>query len=401
MHNHQSMRALNRIMDEAPYFSRCSANKTAAKIRPREHAVNYPWMQINRSGMVSWLIFDLDHANPFAWQDENLPEPNIAVINRNSGKSHLFYAIVPVCTSENARSGPILYMKSVYNAMCSRLDADPAYSGPVAKTPGHPWWHTLELHNRVYDLGELSEYVELEVTPWGNSPNIDDLSHSRHEMLFEFLRYYAYSIVNKERENGSFKSFNRLLDAYGHNKNNFKQAMGFSANLTANQVAATVKSVARWTWDKYHGDSRCHRGVMGLDPALPLDDRQRASAVRTHRKRQSNTESKIRLACANLLEKGEQLTQVAVATLARITRQTVAKYKHLLKLAIDPKKPVTNVIQMGAVNKFKYVNYGVHQIPDPLSGLSVKASLEVILDCNGEGLLKEHADPPQGEDLTD
>ena len=394
------MSALNRIMDEAPYLSRCSSNKTAAKIRPREHAVNYPWMQINRSGMVSWLIFDLDHTNPFVWQDENLPEPNIAVINRNSGKSHLFYAIVPVCTTENARSGPIQYMKSVYNAMGSRLDADPAYSGPVAKTPGHPWWHTLELHNRVYDLGELSEYVELEVTPWGSSPNIEALSHSRHEMLFEWLRHYAYSIVNKERESGSFTTFNRLLDAHAHNKNNFK-TMKFSANLTANQVAATVKSVARWTWDKYHGDSRCHRGVMGLDPALPLNNRQQASAARTHQKRQSATESKIRLACANLLEKGERLTQVAVATLARITRQTVAKYKHLLTLANDPKKPATNVIQMGASCKPENVTYGVHQIPASLNKPSLEESLEVVLGCDDEGLFKEHADPPKRDDLLD
>lgn len=55
--------ALNRVLQECPYLPRCSDDKTAARILPREYAVCYPYMQINREGMVSWLIFDLDHYN--------------------------------------------------------------------------------------------------------------------------------------------------------------------------------------------------------------------------------------------------------------------------------------------------------------------------------------------------
>ncbi|WP_335736420.1 replication initiation protein [Rheinheimera muenzenbergensis] len=126
-------------MAEAPYLARRSDNKTAAKIRPREYAIRYPYMQVNSPGMVSWLVFDLDHSNPHVWDDEGLPAPNMVVTNRNDGRAHLFYAIPPVCTSENARSKPIAYMKAVYEAMAARLGADLSYSGPVAKTPGHPW----------------------------------------------------------------------------------------------------------------------------------------------------------------------------------------------------------------------------------------------------------------------
>lgn len=43
----------NRVLMEAPYQARCSDNKTAARVRPREHAIRYPYMQINRPGMVS------------------------------------------------------------------------------------------------------------------------------------------------------------------------------------------------------------------------------------------------------------------------------------------------------------------------------------------------------------
>ena len=59
----QSGTALNRVLTEAPYLPRCSADKTATRIRPREYAIRYPYMQVNRPGFVSWLIFDLDHAH--------------------------------------------------------------------------------------------------------------------------------------------------------------------------------------------------------------------------------------------------------------------------------------------------------------------------------------------------
>ncbi|KPX17550.1 Replicase family, partial [Pseudomonas amygdali pv. dendropanacis] len=152
--------------------------------------------------------------------------------------------------TENARAKPIQYMKAIYAAFAARLDADVDYhGGPVAKTPGHPWWETTEFHNHVYELGELASAVELTVKPWATGPKLDQVSHSRHCILFEQLRYFAYSIVNRERELGSFESFMRSLDAYAYNHNSFLK-QGFSENLPLSSIRATVKSVGRWTWDR-------------------------------------------------------------------------------------------------------------------------------------------------------
>lgn len=56
---------IERVKAQAPYFPRCSDDKTAKRVRPVEHAVHQPYMQINRKDMKSWLVFDLDHDNPF------------------------------------------------------------------------------------------------------------------------------------------------------------------------------------------------------------------------------------------------------------------------------------------------------------------------------------------------
>ncbi len=342
--------ALNRIVSEAPYLARCSDNKTATLTRPRDYAIRYPYMQINRRGMVSWLIFDLDHSNSLVWDDQGLPPPNLIVRNRNNGHSHLYYAIPPVCTTENARDKPIQYMKAVYAAFATQLDADPDYnSGPVAKTPGHPWWSTQELHAHVYDLGELADYVELHVKPWRTAPKLEDVAHSRHCILFEQLRYYAYSMVNREREKGgTLGTFTDLLEAFANNHNTFARN-GFSQNLLLSSLRATVKSVARWTWTKYRGDTSCCRGAMALDRSLPLAERQSLAAKRTHQLRHNATEPAIRAACQGLLQRGESLTHSAVSGLAKVSRRTVARYRHIIDEVVNAVTDAAVSVSNGAV----------------------------------------------------
>ncbi len=367
--------ALNRILTEAPFLPRCSDNKTAALVRPVHYAVRYPYMQMNRSGMVSWLIFDLDHSNANIWDDAGLPAPNLIVRNRDNGHAHLYYAIVPVCTSETARSKPIQYMKSIYKAMAMRMDADVAYSGPVAKTPAHPWWETTEIHDTEYELGELADYVELPQHRWNTGPDLAAVAHSRHCTIFEELRYFAYSIVNVAREQSTYSRFIRELEAYAFNHNNF-QNRGFSANLTSSQIKATVKSVGRWTWDHYTGNSRCHRGAMALDPSLPLYERQKLSANRTHTRRQADTVSRIRKACHVLIQKGEKLLLTSIANTAQMTRQTVAKYKHVLEEILNP-LPVTPLSDANS-GTTENVNYGVHQISARLLSLVSETEVEAV-----------------------
>ncbi|WP_402721321.1 replication initiation protein [Janthinobacterium rivuli] len=353
--------ALHRVLQEAAYIPRCSDNKTATRTRPREFAVRYPYMQINRPGLVSWLIFDLDHANSMIWEDAGLPAPNLIVRNRASGNSHLYYAITPVCTTEAARDKPIAFMKAVYAAFSIALRADPNFhSGPVAKTPGHPWWSTEELHNSVYELGALADYVDLAVAaPWAKRVKVDDIAHSRHCLLFEHLRHYAYSIVNRERQSGSYDGFVRWLDAKAHELNRFT-VQGFAQDLPLSSLKATIRSIARWTWTNYTGSGRCKRGIMQLDPELPLPARQTLAAERTHSERQKSTADRIRAACRLLRQRGESLTQMAIGRIAGVTRQTVATYKTIVEQA---RQALKTAEAQSAVTAPENVKFATHQVP--------------------------------------
>lgn len=374
--------ALNRVYNEAPYYPRCSDNKTAALSRPRDMAINYPYMQVNRKDMVSWLVFDLDHTNCLIWDERGLPPPNLVVSNRVSGKSHLFYAIVPVCTSEKAHSKPIQYMRAVYGAFAAKLHADPAYSGPVAKTPGHPWWKTWEIHNEEYDLGELSEYVDLP-RPSRSKKEIDLDTGSRHCLLFEEVRQYAYSIVNREREQSTYERFYQLVLAYAEEKNTFRKR-GFTTNLSFAQVKATAKSVSRWTWDRYTGSGRANRGVMKLSGSMALPEKQKLSAKRTHDVRRSKSESAIRVAYQHFVKRGLKTTQQAIAQRAGVSRQTVAKYLTGVIESLKQQESITN----NTTN----VKFAVHQIPSP--SLPVEHISEGIKESDSGLLLGEKIKPP-------
>lgn len=353
------MTMLNRLIEQAPYISRCSDNKTAARTLPREYAAKQPYMQVNQPGLVSWLVFDLDHPNAWIWQDKDLPEPNIIVTNPKNGSSHLYYAISPVCTTDAGRLKPVRYMRAVYKALAVALDADPSYSGPVAKTPGHPWWKTTEQHTYEYALGDLAKHLTLEVVPFRRADiRDDDIPHSRHCMLFERLRRHAYAT---KQNYANYSDFLTDTTASAMALNTFRE-QGFGANLSLSQVKATVKSICRWTWERYTGSNK-QRGVMRLSNALSLSTKQALSAKRTHQSRTSITEAKIRRAVRVLSTDHASVTLTLIADFTHLTRQTVAKYKtsiaqELAKLAVPSIQEVFEGVK-------QCVKYGVHQITTP------------------------------------
>jgi len=132
------------------------------RIRSKAIALRHRHIQPNPPQFSAWLIFDLDYPGAaLAWEKANLPVPTIIVKNPANAHAHLFYGLeAPVCSSINARRKPLWYAKAVQFAMRTKLNADPGYAGLMTKNPFHPDWHTQWVP-KLYDLGELSEYVTL------------------------------------------------------------------------------------------------------------------------------------------------------------------------------------------------------------------------------------------------
>jgi hypothetical protein len=62
------------------------------------------------------------------------------------------------------------------------------------------------------------------------------------------------------------------------------------------------------------------------------------------------------------VQKGEKLTQTAIAAVTRLSRQTVAKYSEIInEVKANPSGSVVEIVSGSSKN----VNYGTHQIPAP------------------------------------
>lgn len=206
----------------------CGDDKSAQLVRPINLALQKAYIAPNPPAMVHWLIFDLDHDNCFIWSDKGLPEPNIIVQNPENGHCHLYYAISPVCVSENARISPIRYMEAVARGMTLALEADESYTGRIAKNPLWPFWKTSEIHSYEYSLDELAS----EVTPVAKTYTYDesDVPDSRNCALFHRLRHWAYMQVNAYRESSNEDEWHKAT---------LEKALGLSAlepDFTYNEV---------------------------------------------------------------------------------------------------------------------------------------------------------------------
>jgi len=357
--------AVTRFYDHLPHHPNCGDDKPAYLIRSKYHAKKYPYIQANAPTMASWLIFDIDHGDCGTWIDEGLPPPNLIVRDKTTGRGHISYAIVPVCTGKNGKSHPKRYLKAVRLALAKRLGADIGYTGRITKNPMSDHWAVTSLHPHEYSLGELADYLDLE------SPKIEfvapdeQLEPGRNSILFLRLRYWAYANIAHARE-GSFRQWETRV----HN-----QALAFNTfsttpyktqgALPSKEALATAKSVAKWVWDNY----TTNKGVMNLTSLdIPLEARQRLSARRTHEIRSNRTEQAITDAIATLKADGKATTKAAVARLTGITRQQIsARYGHLFDESAANTAPTLDAPS----GHPECVNFGSNQISAPRAGLYV------------------------------
>ncbi|MGI9278019.1 MAG: replication initiation protein [Endozoicomonas sp.] len=262
------------------------------------------------------------------------PQPNLIVRNLNNRKAHVSYAIESVCTSDAAYPKPMAYAQSIQEAYCEKLKADPGYTGFITKNPMHEDWHLWELHNKVYKLGELADYVELKRRYWTRqrAANYEQYGIGRNCALFHRLRFWAYDWVTYHRdENGTtYVEWMQVVLVKAEGFNEFPQSLPYG------EVKSTAKSVGKWVWEKYFPkNKRKKRGAMEADFAksdIPLDlpTRQRLSARRTHETRRAATEEKITEAIGILTAQDKRVTKAGVAKLSGVGRQTIYdNYKHL------------------------------------------------------------------------
>lgn len=224
----------------------CSANlENGVRIRPLMTALKLPYIQINPPSLKRWLVFDVDRSGAaLAWEDAGLPAPAWAATNPANGHAHLAWGLdAPVLTGDGSRPAPLRYAVAVEQALHARLRADPGYSGLITKTPGHVDWRMLIGDQRLWTLGELSEWLDLPKYTPKLDKDAEQIGLGRNITLFNRLRKWSYVAVRAERSTRNFvlwqaRVYDKSLEMNGD----------FRVPLDYREAFHTAKSVTRFAW---------------------------------------------------------------------------------------------------------------------------------------------------------
>lgn len=215
-------------------------------IRSRDQAARCRYIQPNPPALACWLVFDVDRPYAvLAWEDANLPPPNLTVMNEANGHAHLLYALaVPICTSPSGRSHPLRYAAAIEAAYVARLGADPGYSQLITKNPLRgDCWRVRCLYSASYSLTHLADWVDLHQPV--REPDSIAQGLGRNCLLFDQLRFWAYRHVLEYHAVGSYTAWIVDVLSKAESLNTFRVPLPFS------EIKATAKSVGKYCWQRF------------------------------------------------------------------------------------------------------------------------------------------------------
>ena len=284
--------------DRLPRRPYCSDDlQYGVRIRPLQAALRMPYLQINPPHLRMWMLFDVDRQGAaLAWEDANLPAPAWAAVNRENGHAHLAYGLsAPVLVAEAARRQPIRFLQGIEGAYREALQADVGYSGLITKNPTHPLWRVLYGDQRLWELGELAEYGNVEKYVPRHAKKPEEIGLGRNCIVFEFVRHWAYRNIRAAKARGNYV----LWQADCNNRSLMRNG-DFLHPMDGREVWHIAKSVAHWTWcrfdlatsDQRFRDLQMHRGALGGRASgaarLQASEEKRASAHVMHAAGQSS-----------------------------------------------------------------------------------------------------------------
>ncbi|MET5185825.1 replication initiation protein [Klebsiella pneumoniae] len=217
--------------------------------KPKEKALNKKYIGYNNNYFINGFVFDIDQpSGAIAWDDCGLPKPNIIIQNTANGHAHLLYALkAPVCKTDNARVKPLKLASLIQTGFTDRLKADRAYADVLMKNPiNEAEWRTTWGNVEAYDLSYLSEFIPDDIQEQKRLPSI---GLGRNVNLFEDLRHYAYKSVLKFKEKSNYERWEKELVLKADGLNIFCNS---SNPLSYNEIKATARSVAKWTWRNFN-----------------------------------------------------------------------------------------------------------------------------------------------------
>ncbi|WP_137297632.1 replication initiation protein [Psychromonas sp. SP041] len=336
----------SRFRDGLPHRPYVANVKNMCHFGKKDIEESYKYIQANNPIKTSWIVLDIDcgidstflYEQPEFYRHIDAPAPNIVLKSNENGHYQIFYAIDPVYTGMNARNKPQRFLDAVKRALIATIpSADPNFIGSkvISWNPLSDNWSRFEIHNAVYSLNELKDMLnqELFMSSSFDLKCTEKIAYAeegeRNMSLFKNLRLWSYKRVLSAKESITYPDWLKLLQT---------EAMAINESICSvpmplKEVEGIAKSVARFTWFRYTGNQR--QKTMEFSDGESIEQKQVASAKRTHSIVKNNTIQLISAAVATLVKIGKKVTYSEISRISGKHRSTVYRYKEQITQEVD------------------------------------------------------------------
>lgn len=287
---------------------------TGLKIRPKNSAISFKYIQPNSPFYQHYFVLDLDYESALSeilYSLDGIPMPNFVAETPNSGRLHAFFELkTPIYTTDASRQKPIMLANAVYLRLQQLFGADVGYSGLISKNPIHDQWRTYSLRKKPYTLTELSSKLDIDWQEAKKPPKQHEaIGLGRNCYIFHTARFWAYKAVRDYRG----KTYNNWLQAVIDHCSKLNE--GITEPMNYNEIKGIAKSISRYCWKK---DAYCYQEFI---------DRQsrkgRLGGLKGGKSRSNNYVAK-RIQALEMLKMG--LTQKKVASELNVTARTIRNW---------------------------------------------------------------------------
>lgn len=213
----QQYKPLQRFYDYLPKRPYCSTHKDSeALIFGKEKAIDLPYIQPNHPLYCHCLVFDIDELQGrsawTAYQEYNLPPPNIIIKNPLKDSCHYVYLLkVPVTNASDMTQRAVRHLDAIYKRMQTLLNADKCYSASRMKNPFNNTHDTYVNGADFYTLEQLADKLDLYTADYWTDINVERVKAKklsitalqpnegylgRNHAIFDNVRYVGYRNAN-------------------------------------------------------------------------------------------------------------------------------------------------------------------------------------------------------------
>lgn len=221
---------------------------------PRDEAFGKRFIQTNSSKTKNLITADVDN-DQAEWYikdllaEDAIPTPSFITYNPASNHAHLGWFIEGYAYTPQALS----YFEDVTFGLRSLSGSDAGYNGFSFRNPTSPFQATEWTGVAPYTLKALKGFTEAHRAPKRAASKVTEWTGDvpagfRHRALFDNTRRQAYQL-RRYFAQGDYSEFEAALHTVASSTN-----ASWSQQLQPGDVAATVRSVARWTWKNFSAE---------------------------------------------------------------------------------------------------------------------------------------------------